>query len=343
VRRSIEIVLPRLYERSPAYRGIITLVRYNAFVRAFLYLGVLGLVACTPTSTSPTPKPFDLRPYSSATPWVTPTPPQVLVVTPQPGQPTATPFLYTIAAGDTLSQIAEKYRVSLDDLVSQNPNVDPSALPVGQTLKIPGHPEEIPVSASPTPEPLNVEQVGCHRVADGGLWCFVLIRNEFSELIEDVSAEVWLIGPEGQQLSSQMAVLPLDILPPGQALPLAAYFAPGIPEDATPQVQLLTAVRLLPDQARYLPARIEDALAQVTWSGLMADLTGRVLLPPDAPSASSVWVAAVAYDPQGNVVGLRRWSSGSGMEPGKSLGFSFTISAVSGRIDRVDYAVEAIP
>ena len=319
------------------------LVRYNELVRAFLYLGVLSMVACTPATTPPTPKSFQLLPYSSTTPLATATPAQILVVTPPPGQPTATPFLYTIAAGDTLSQIAEKFRVPLDDLIGENPNVNPSALPVGQTVKIPGHAQGVTVNASPTPEPLNVEQIGCHRIADGGLWCFVLTRNEFSELIENVSAEVGLVGSNGEQVASKMVVLPLDILPPGQALPLAVYFPPGIPEDATPQVELLTAIRLLPDQARYLAARIEDALAQVTWSGLTADLTGHVLLPPDGPPASSVWVAAVAYDQHGNVIGVRRWASTSGMQPGQSLEFTFTISAVSGRIDRVEYAVEAIP
>jgi LysM repeat protein len=273
----------------------------------------------------------------------TPSPPEALVVTPPPGQPTATPSIYTIQTGDTLSQIAEKFRVSLDSLISENPDVDPGALPVGQTLKIPGHAVGIPTNASPTPEPLQVEQVKCHRVADGGLWCFVLVRNEYSELIENVSAEVMLVGSDGGRLASKMAVLPLDILAPGRALPLAVFFPPGIPGDATPRVQLLTAIRLLPDQTRYLPADIQDGLAQVAWPGLTAQLTGRVLLASGGASAASVWVAAVAYDEAGNVVGVRRWESDAGVEPGQSTDFSFMISAVSGRIDRVDYAVEAVP
>jgi LysM repeat protein len=301
------------------------------------------MVACTPATTPATPKPIGLKPYSTTTPLSTLSPPEVAVITPSPGQPTATPFVYTIAAGDTLSQIAEKFRVSLDALISQNPNVDPSTLAVGQTLKIPGLVAGVPTNASPTPEPLDVEQVECHRVADGGLWCFVLVRNEFAELIEDVSAEVRLMGADGEQLSSKMAVLPLDILPPGQPLPLAAFFPPEIPEGATPEVQFLTAIRLLPDQSRYLPATIEDGLAQVAWSGLTANLMGHVFLPPGGSSATSVWVAAVAYDQDGNVVGVRRWEADSGLEAGQRLDFSFMISAVVGRIDRVDYAVEAVP
>ena len=277
-------------------------------MRAFLYLGLLSTVACTPATAASTPKPIELRPYLTSTPLATPSPPEALVVTPPPGQPTATPSIYTIQTGDTLSQIAEKFRVSLDSLISENPDVDPGALPVGQTLKIPGHAVGIPTNASPTPEPLQVEQVKCHRVADGGLWCFVLVRNEYSELIENVSAEVMLVGSDGGRLASKMAVLPLDILAPGRALPLAVFFPPGIPGDATPRVQLLTAIRLLPDQ-----------------------------------TAASVWVAAVAYDEAGNVVGVRRWESDAGVEPGQSTDFSFMISAVSGRIDRVDYAVEAVP
>jgi hypothetical protein len=102
-------------------------------------------------------------------------------------------------------------------------------------------------------------------------------------------------------------------------------------------------MRLLPNDARYLPASVRETLARVSWSGLAAQLKGEVFLPAGSAAAKSVWVAAVAYDQDGNVVGLRRWESEAVLSPGASLPFSFMISAVSGRIERVEYAVEARP
>lgn len=44
--------------------------------------------------------------------------------------------VYVVKPGDTLSVIAEKTGVSLDDITSRNPDVDPNALQTGQRLKL---------------------------------------------------------------------------------------------------------------------------------------------------------------------------------------------------------------
>ena len=44
---------------------------------------------------------------------------------------------YTVKPGDTPSGIAEKTGVDVDDLLAANPDADPSALSVGQKLKLP--------------------------------------------------------------------------------------------------------------------------------------------------------------------------------------------------------------
>jgi len=63
----------------------------------------------------------------SAEPSVAPTP-----------VPAPTPFTYKVKAGDTLSGIAAKYKVSVDDILAANPDLkDPNQLQVGQVLVIP--------------------------------------------------------------------------------------------------------------------------------------------------------------------------------------------------------------
>jgi LysM repeat protein len=43
---------------------------------------------------------------------------------------------YTVQSGDTLGEIASKYNTSVDELLTLNPGVDPSALQPGQRLRV---------------------------------------------------------------------------------------------------------------------------------------------------------------------------------------------------------------
>lgn len=48
----------------------------------------------------------------------------------------ATPKVYVVKAGDTLTVIADTTGVSLDEILQLNPEVDPNALQTGQHLKL---------------------------------------------------------------------------------------------------------------------------------------------------------------------------------------------------------------
>jgi len=120
-------------------------------VLAAVALAVLGLAGCAP----PEPPARDL-----------PTLPAVLDITPAPtldidatatayaGQvrPTATPAaLYTVQPGDTLSDLAERFGTTVDELVAANGLTDPNDLQPGQTLLIPSLIQAPAVTASPAP------------------------------------------------------------------------------------------------------------------------------------------------------------------------------------------------
>jgi hypothetical protein len=142
-------------------------------------------------------------------------------------------------------------------------------------------------------------------------------------------------------LASQTALLPLNILPPHTSLPLAVYFPPEIPLGAKPQVQVLTAIRLLPNDARYIPAALNNTLVQINAGGHSAQVNGLVLSLSQTLVANQVWVAATAYDDAGRVVGVRRWESSASLNPGGNLPFDFLIFSLGGKISRVEFAVEA--
>jgi hypothetical protein len=177
---------------------------------------------------------------------------------------------------------------------------------------------------------------------DGGLWCFALLQNKYADTLENLSALFTLQDASGQELASQTAFGLLDILPPGQSMPLAIHFAPPVQANVSVRVQLLTAIRLLPGDVRYLPAIAENTLVRVDASGRTAQVTGRVVL-TEAGTVKTLWVLATAYDRAGNVVGVRWWDSSSDLTSDASLSFDFSVFSVGPDIDRVEFLVEARP
>ena len=309
-------------------------------MKLVLILLVLILTACAPQADLSTPA-VTLIPYATHTPSLLPSGP-VGLVTASAALPSPTPFVYTVQTGETMGGIALKFGVSLADLQAANPEISPNSMSVGQVLKIPSDPANPSGEPTPTPASFTVEQIQCYPSADGGMWCFVLAHNDDSDFLENVSAQVTLIDANGNSLASQTALLPLNILPPNTSLPMAVFFASPIPADAKPQVQILTAIKLLPGDVRYLPATIQNLLVQVDWNGHNAQVSGQIFLPAESKAAASVWAAATAFDDSGQVVGVRRWEGGA-IQPGTSLPFTMTVSSLGGGVTRVEVAVEARP
>ena len=315
----------------------------SSFLSFFFFFFILTACASQPTD-SVLPA-VDLIPFVTSTESPLQTSGPVGLVTaetpPPAGQPT--PFTYTVQTGYTISGIALKFGLSIDGLQAANPEVSASAMSVGTVLKIPINPDNPSGEPTPTAAPFTIEQIKCYPTTNKGLWCFVLAHNDFSDVMENVSVQVTLVNSSKATIGSQTALLPLNILPPNTSLPLNVFFPPDIPVDAKPQVQVLTAIRLLPNDARYLPATLNNILVQVNADGHSAQVSGSVLSQSQATAASQVWVAATAYDVAGNVVGVRRWESSAALSAGGILPFEFLLSSIGGKIARVEFAVEARP
>jgi LysM repeat protein len=275
-------------------------------------------------------------PYRTVTPSLTPT---VLSLLTQVFLPTPTTTIHTVIAGDTLSAIAQRYGVTLEALMAANPGVQPTSLSVGTELVIPS-PDQISGEPTPTAAPAQVLQARCWLEAAGGVWCLALLRNDYAESLENLSAQFTLVGPGGGELASQTVFGMLDILPPGQAMPLAAHFAGPVEAGAELRVQLLTAIRLLPGEARYRSVMVENKLVEVSATGRSARVSGTVVLIGPG-QADLVWVLAAAYDATGSAVGLRRWESPAALTADRPAAFDFLVSSLGPGIARVDLLVEA--
>jgi hypothetical protein len=313
-------------------------------MKRILLLFVLLLAACAPQVASQTPTPpGTLFPYGTRTPSATPEQPEGLVVAFETPIPSPTPFVYEIQSGDTMGSIAFQFGMTVDLLMAANPDVSPNSMSVGTELRIPSDPDNPTGAPTSTPVPAPVKQIECHPTAEQGMWCFVLVHNDTSNRIENLSAQVTLVNADGETLASALAISSLNILPIDASLPLMVYFPPVIPAKARPQAQVLSGIHLEPDDERYLPATLHNTLALVDSSGRSALVSGTVRLPEEVPLAKLVWVAAVAYDEFGRVVGARRWESSAGVAPGSSLQFSFEVSGLGGEIELVEFVVEARP
>jgi len=305
-------------------------------MRNLLFSFIFLITACTPTS-APAQNTSNnlLEPYLTATPSLTPSP-NVIVVFETP-IPTSTPFVYTIKSGDTFSELAEQFKISQDELRAANPDVSSNSMSVGATLLIPDSSAPLAAAATLTPVPAPVTQAVCHPTADGGLWCFALIQNNTPDILENVSAQITLLDENNNALASQIAFTPLDMIPPSASLPVYVFF-PNTPASANVQVQILSAIQS--NASRYLPTTLNNVVTQIDWNGLTAHVSGQIHLPAESTAATQVWVAAVAYDKDGRVVGVKRWEGGA-IQPGGSLPFSFLVSSLGSAMDAVDFLVEA--
>ncbi len=305
-------------------------------------LAVLFVLGCTPGSVQPLPA-SNLDPYLTATPAVSPS--ATVQVTDIP-VPTSTPSTYTIASGDNLSSIAERFGISLDALLAANPGVVPEALSLGQTLKIPAASPGTGSSAASTPAPVEIGPVQCASGGSAsGLYCLAPVRNPFAEALENIKLQIILLDANGQSLASQEAFLPLNILPPGSTLPAYAYFPILIApvQSFHPIAQLVTSIRLRSDDARYLPAVVRNVLTSVGWNGRSAQVQGQIFLPAEGRPAGTVWLGAVAYNADDRVVGFRRWEWQGSLQPGTFQSFDFFVYSLGPMIERVDMLVEARP
>ena len=168
------------------------------------------------------------------------------------------------------------------------------------------------------------------------MWCFALIQNNTGGILENVSARITLFDESGTALVYQTAFMPLDILPANSSLPVYVYF-PNTPANAKPQIQMLSA---MPGGSTYLPISLDNTSAEIDWDGKTAKVSGQIYLPAESNAATQVWVAAVAYNKNGTVVGVRRWEVGA-LQPGSSLNFDFSVSSVGGEIEAVEFFVQS--
>ncbi len=277
---------------------------------------ILLLVVLTACS-SPTPPPSQptatlpgvLTPYWTATFEPTRPAPALPTIIPVTPLPTPTPFTYIITEKDTMLGIAIRYGISLKDLQAANPGMDPNFLTVGKPMVIPLNGMTPAGAATATPIPLQAQPPECYPTAEGGAWCLLVVTNDQSMALEDLSGWIAIYSQEGQMITSQGAIAPLNLVLPGETMPLAAYFPPPLPAGWSARGGLLASLPIADLEQRYLSASIKNQKVEIGITGKQAAITGEISFPEGSRPARLIWVATVAFGPQGEVAGFRKWEA----------------------------------
>lgn len=323
----------------------------NGMILIWLLAGVVLASSCVsdmemPAETGvPSESPVGgLTPYHTRTATSTPLPPDPATATPFP-TPTPTPRTHIVEQGEDMFGISFRYSITLEELIAANPEVNPNIMSIGLELSIPASAEAIiEDGALPTPTPVGVvlDTVQCHPSRDGGIWCFVLANNLLESDVESVSALVRIADSTGTQVDARVALTPLNLFPAGARMPLMVFFPSPLPESYQVSVELLTALPEVGGEGRYLPLHIENLRTDILSDGLSVEISGELFL-DGGESAARVWVAGVAYDESGGVLGVRRWESETVLIAASGLPFVLRVYSVGGMITGADVFVEAQP
>jgi LysM repeat protein len=271
-----------------------------------------------------------LNPYQSTTKTPAPLTPTIPLHTEQPLIPTPTPFKYIVQAGDTLYGIAIKYNILLDRLVSANPGLDTRLLTVGTEVIIPLA-EEDNLPPTPTPYPLLQEKPVCYPTTDGGVWCYALVENNNDIALENVALAFNIYDADQVLVRSQIAFLPLNVLFPGQSIPVGVL----IPNTLANQNQINTTLLSAYPSDRTDPLILNsDYSLEYSRENTIVHVSGILEIPEGDPQGDQVWIVGVGFS-EGIPSAVRKWISAEGLEQGKPYPFDFLLYSLGPQIDQV--------
>jgi LysM repeat protein len=273
----------------------------------------------------------------------TPGRPTATSAPPTPSGPTPTPLTHFVEEGETLLGIAADYGVSLDDLLTANPGINPRLLTIGQAILIPGS-EGAPVvilAPTATPMPLHLSGPACYPTLAGGLWCFAWGSNDTGAPLEGVAAAISLIDDQGATMAAQVAYSPLNLILEDGLIVLAAHFDSASVRPARAAITPVSALGLS-DTSRYLATEVELTGQSPTSTGVAWRVAGGVRLAVEGEvNVSRGTVVVVGFDDLGRPAGLTTWEFSGMVAPGAPVPFDVMVFSQGPVISRVEVFAEA--
>jgi len=219
---------------------------------ALLVLGVGGFGLYTMLAGEPDPEPT--APAVTASP--TGTPPATATPTSEPSPtPTATPLpprAHNVAEGETLSDIAELYGVSIDEILALNPGVEPELINAGQVLLVPAGTAGTGAEAGDGEDEFFVHVVSSGETLSS-------IAEEYGVSVDVIRAANDFSADEETIRAEQSLVIPINTPTPMPTRTPAADWTP------TPQPRYAAPPLLKPPDGAMLTA---DDTVMLQWASV---------------------------------------------------------------------------
>lgn len=289
-----------------------------------------------PTVSLPTPRP-------TLTPRPTPTNAPPTVISPREARPTPTPTTYKVAEGDTLIPIANKFGISVEDLIAANNNLDATRLQIGQVLVIPSGPR--PTSQpgqllpSPTPSPYTIRGLNVYRTAAGSLECLGEIFNPGPSALTTVQLQITLLDKNNTSLLQSAFYVALEVVPPNTASPFRVLFTDPPPTFEKFEVKALRGEQVDP-KARFTQMTVLRKAGKA--DGAVYRVSGEVQNTDTVP-ATRARVVVTTYDANRQVIGYRFQPLGDApIAPRATMSFELSLLSASPNVADFSVAVEAL-
>lgn len=291
--------------------------------------GCGGEPSSVPISTltiAPPQNPYQSKTSTPAAPTAT-----ISIPTEQPLLPTSTPFKHSIRDGDTLHGIALQYNISLNRLVSANPDVNTSILVIGTELVIPFSEDDDLIVPIPTPFPIPITDPLCYPSRTGGTWCIIIAVNNQDIVLKNITVAINIYDRSQTLVNSFAAIPPLNYIFPDQSIPLAVFINTKLPESFQASSVLLTS---LPSGDTNQLTEITQQFFQYREDNKIADVSGSVKTIDPNPKGKQIWIAAVAFS-EGLPVGIRKWISSGDLVTNQEISFEFVLYSLGPPIDKI--------
>lgn len=267
------------------------------------YLVLQPLLTAPPPTLTPTPRP-------TGTPTPTASPTSAVSPTPTPTYTPLPPRAHQVQEGETLSDIAQSYGTTIEEILALNPGITPELLQVNQVLLIPpAEPTPLPTGTAtpqgptPTPGPYLVHVVGpgdtLISIAEQYSVTVSLLRAANPDIpagSDVIRVDQPIIIPQGTPMPTPTPTSNPDATP----TPLPVYTAPPLlnpPNGAVfggPEAVIVlewASVSLLEDDEWYelrLSRPEMDPIVERTWSTSYR-VPAELYPPPEATIREFTW------------------------------------------------------
>lgn len=251
---------------------------------------------------------------------------------------TPTPFIYMVAEGDTLFDIAAHHDTTTEAILQLNPGLQPELLSIGQELILPEQVRPDPKVTSNTPESLSIiiSGLSLYQTPTNGIWIVGEVSNQGDQDLENVHVTVRLLDNAGHSVHETHLWTATNVVASGSKSPFATLVVPAPSIEVSPNAVIESATSIVDLGNRYLDFEVADA--KITIKGAQATISGKIVNIGDK-NASEVALIVTFYDDEGNVTGYHKSFMDESFSAGKSAPFEIHVLPPGGMVH--DYALLA--